>query len=186
METAVQTWQRMMQATSTGLVRNFTATIAMDTYLVLNDLFDEDVLEAYTNYNLARPVPEAHRKYFNAARGGHHGDYRAGMGAKIANAADALRRFPGTKRAVITIPNTSLPHHSVDATAKCMREMHLYLDGRTLNATVLMRAQAAQIFPKNIHFMGALMHEVARQVGDDVAVGQLFYVATTLVQERAD
>ena len=94
---------------------------------------------------------------------------------------------------------------------KCMREMHFYLEeeeeeedgGWLLNATVLMRAQAAEIFPKNIHFIGSLMDRVADGLNqqcldgasDDmdasrgkgrVNLGVLFYLATTLVSVRED
>ena len=70
-----------------------------------------------------------------------------------------------------------------------MREIHFYLDDGVLNATVWMRAQAAEIFPKNIHFVGSLMDTVARGVsseGKAVIVGELFYLATTLVSVRED
>jgi len=95
-----------------------------------------------------------------------------------------------------------------------MREIHFYINhrndnddddhekddddaaaGETLDATVLMRAQAAEIFPKNIHFIASLMNRVAQELnvslGNDnekkkIKVGVLFYVATTLVSVRDD
>jgi hypothetical protein len=66
------------------------------------------------------------------------------------------------------------------------------LNVMTLNATVLMRAQAAEIFPKNVHFIGMLMETIAdamnasadMEEGCRVEVGELFYLATTLVSVR--
>jgi len=165
------------------------------------------------------------------------------MTAKIDNVVDCLRRFPQSKRAVVSIPPNDhrRPDHTDDGNAKCMREIHLYLDDdddggeddageeseendegerrrrkkrkKVLNGTVLMRAQAAEIFPKNVHFVGCLMETVARRLssspsscnndGDEddeddgvrqeqqeqqreqeVRVGELFYLATTLVSTR--
>ena len=113
------------------------------------------------------------------------------MKVKIDNVVDCLRLFPKSKRAVITIPNKSTPSHTSDDDAKCMREIHFYLDnnGCVLNATVWMRAQAAEIFPKNIHFVGSLMNVVASKSSSqlqNVRIGTLFYLATTLVSVRED
>jgi hypothetical protein len=66
-----------------------------------------------------------------------------------------------------------------------------------------MRAQAAEIFPKNVHFLGRLMEMVAQQLtlngasagsdndandGKDAVsvfeIGEIFYLATTLVSAR--
>lgn len=52
-----------------------------------------------------------------------------------------------------------------------------------------MRSQAAEIFPKNIHFVGRLMDCVATGLtnGDkNIRIGELFYIATTLVSVRED
>jgi hypothetical protein len=53
-----------------------------------------------------------------------------------------------------------------------------------LNATVFFRAQAAEIFPKNIHFVGALLAEIAGSLSEDISPGILHYHATTLVSTR--
>ena len=178
-----------------GMVRNYTSLIKMQDFTVATELFPIKALEVYSAYNLGEDIKEEDReKYFSAHRGGSQGDYREDMKDKIANVVDCLIKFPRSKRAVITIPNTSKPKHKNDDDAKCMREMHFYLDGNALNATVLMRAQAAEIFPKNIHFVGSLMDKVASAIsekkdldGDDkISVGQLFYLATTLVSVRED
>ena len=65
-----------------------------------------------------------------------------------------------------------------------MREIHFHLQDGSLNATVLFRAQAALIFPKNIHFIGSLMDEVIRNLKADVKIGELFYLASVLVKDR--
>jgi hypothetical protein len=52
-----------------------------------------------------------------------------------------------------------------------------------------MRAQAAEIFPKNIHFVGTLMDCVATSLTNNdktIKIGQLFYLATTIVSVRED
>ena len=164
----------------------------MTNHTVETDLFPLAALQVYSAYNLEEPIPEQDRvKYFSAHRGGSQGDYREGMKVKIDNVVDCLRLFPQSKRAVITIPNTSTPSHTCDDDAKCMREIHFYFDndGCVLNATVWMRAQAAEIFPKNIHFIGSLMDVVACKLSNQsrsVRIGTLFYLATTLVSVRED
>ena len=201
-----------MNAETAGgaLVRNFHRRINMRSFEVETDLFPREALDAYSEYNLGNPVSdEQHDKYFSEHRGGAQGDYREGIKEKIANVTDCLTRFPPSKRAIITVPNNSSAPHTSDAEAKCLREIHFYLDmdndkkKMALNATVLMRAQAAEIFPKNIHFIGRLMETIAQQVvvtgipagndndanggGDAVSVveiGELFYLATTLVSVR--
>lgn len=108
------------------------------------------------------------------------------MAAKITNVVDCLSRFPLSKRALITISNNPAASHESDDDAKCMRELQLYLDtDNKLCGTVLFRAQAALIFPKNIHFIGALIREVASRLPGRPQLGKLFYVATILVSDRA-
>ena len=185
--TCTETWRKMTALTADGtLVRNFSQRISMTDYTVETDLFPREALQAYSAWNLGLAVsPEMKQKYFSAHRGGSQGDYREHMPEKIANVVDCLARFPGSKRAVITIPNNPLPSHISDDDAKCMRELHFYLDGSRLSATVFFRAQAAEIFPKNIHFVGSLMDAICRALpGGNIARGELFYLATTLVSDR--
>jgi hypothetical protein len=199
-----QVWEEMNAATADGvLVRNFHRRISMRSYEVETDLFPREALDAYSEYNLGNHVSDAqHDKYFSEHRGGLQGDYQEFIKEKISNVTDCLNRFPFSKRAIITVPNNSSAPHTSDADAKCLREIHFYLDEdddkkkMILNATVLMRAQAAEIFPKNIHFIGKLMETIAEQVvitndanggGGDILVveiGELFYLATTLVSVR--
>jgi hypothetical protein len=67
-----------------------------------------------------------------------------------------------------------------------VRELHLYLDdaGR-LSGTVFLRAQAAALFPKNIHMLGSIMQEIAAQLPQRPALGTLFYLASILVADRS-
>ncbi len=208
--TCHQVWEEMNSLLSnpgTKFIRNYSRSIDMSPskgYTVETDLFPLEALKVYSAYNLQGEIEEEQRKkYFSAHRGGSQGDYRESMKEKIANVVDCLRRFPSSKRAVITIPNTSKPNHESDDDAKCMREIHFYLDQdeensttsddskmkMKLNATVWMRAQAAEIFPKNIHFVGSLMERVAEGIMSEsvnVEIGVLFYLATTLVSVRED
>jgi len=159
-------------------------------YIIETDLFPLEALKVYSAHNLGDSIKEVDQaKYFSAHRGGSQGDYREEMKRKVANVVDCLSKYPESKRAVITVPNTSLPSHTSDDDAKCMREIHFYLDGEILNATVWMRAQAAEIFPKNIHFVGTLMDCVATSLTNNdktIKIGQLFYLATTVVSVRED
>lgn len=181
------TWERMTALTAGGHdVRNFHADILITDHLVETELFPEDALRAYTAWNLELPVSDEDRAtYFSAHRGGNQGDYRAGMRAKIANVVDCLTAFPASKRAVISVVPRDDATHTDDGAAKCMREIHLHLDGDVLNATVLFRSQAAEIFPKNIHFVGALVAEVAGRLPGTVRPGTVHYLATILVSDRS-
>lgn len=183
--TCQQAWRNMTEQSQSACVRNYTQTLAMDDYLVETELFPKAVLEAYTAWNLELPLGLEQQQFFNAQRGGGQGDYRQGMRKKIANVVDCLNRFPLSKRAIITISNNAFANHESDDDAKCLRELHFYLDHNQLNASCFFRAQAALIFPKNIHFIGALMAEIAQSLTPAVSVGQLFYCATILVSDRS-
>lgn len=166
-------------------VRNFVQVLDMSDYLVETELFPKEALEAYSSWNLEKEITEEHRRYLSELRGGRQGDYREGMSRKIANVVDCLTKYPTSKRAVITTCNQSIPNHSSDEDTKCLREIHLYLDENDrLSATVFFRAQAALIFPKNIHFIGSVMTEVAGRLPQKPALGTLFYLATVLVLDR--
>lgn len=137
-------------------------------YTVQTELFPVPALKFYSRFNLGLFDPENNAQdkkdqatYYNAARGGGQGDYREGLQQKISNVVSALTQFPHSKRAVLTIPcttHTSVESdHTVTDWAKCLRELHFYLDSNgRLSCTGFMRAQAASIFPKNIHFIGKL------------------------------
>lgn len=199
-----QVWEEMNELLADRkIIRNYARRIQLgpggqgagnkndNNYTINTELFPVEALKVYSAYNLGDDIEEEERrKYFSAHRGGSQGDYRNGMKRKVDNVVDCLSKYPKSKRAVITIPNTSTPSHVSDDDAKCMREIHFYLDDDVLNATVLMRAQAAEIFPKNIHFIGSLMHRISEtlqvKIGNKVMIGELFYLATTLVSVRDD
>lgn len=178
-------WQRMTEIAAQGPVRNYVQNLDMSDYLVETDVFPEEALLAYTAYNLERDLTAEQQKLKNSNRGGAQGDYRKGMARKIANVVDCLSKFPNSKRAIITISNDPMPDHSSDIDAKCVRELQLYLaeDG-SLSGTVFLRAQAAFLFPKNIHMLGSIMTEVAQQLPGKPKLGTLFYLAGILVTDR--
>lgn len=181
-----QAWQTMTEATSKGSVRNYTQELDMSDFLVETDLFSKPVLEAYSAWNLEREITEEQKQYFSDLRGGGQGDYRQGMAAKISNVVDCLTQYPQSKRAIIAISNYPNHEHQSDDQAKCMREIHLALtDDNELIGTVFFRAQASLIFPKNIHFIGSVMTEVANGLACKPKLGSLFYLATILVSDRA-
>ena len=182
-----ETWEIMTQLTGKhGSIRNFQQTIRMDDFVVETELFPIEALMVYSAWNLEQDISEENiQAYFSDHRGGSQGDYRAGMKSKLSNVVDCLKKFPESKRAVLTIPNTARAHHSPDVEAKCMREIHFYIEGDTLNATVLFRAQAAEIFPKNIHFIGSMLVDVASKLKGNLKPGVVYYLATTLVGDRS-
>jgi len=180
------TWRHMTEICAQRPVRNFTQVLDMSDYLIETELFPEPVLVAYSAYNMELAVSENQARLMNARRGGAQGDYREGMRRKIDNVVDCLTKFPASKRAVIAICNAPMAEHGSDEDAKCMREIHLYLDddGR-LSGTALFRAQAASLFPKNIHMIGSIMREIANRLPQKPVLGTLFYVATVLVSDRS-
>ena len=180
----LEAYQLMCQLTEgQKTVRNLHLDIQLDPWLVETELFPQEALEAYSAWNLEHDISaELREKYFSAHRGGSQGDYRDGMRSKIDNVVDCLTHFPQSKRAVITIVNDPSPAHSDDAAAKCMREIHFYVEGSEVGATVLFRAQAAEIFPKNIHFIGEMVAEIANRL--DKTPGRLHYLTTILVADR--
>lgn len=175
---------------SQKMIRNFSCKIFIgreEHYTLETGLFPTDSLKVYSAWNLEDTInAEDKAKYFSAHRGGSQGDYRSGMRRKIQNVIDCLQKFPNSKRAVITIPNNPYHCHDCDDDSKCMREIHFYFNEKhdRLDATVWMRAQAAEIFPKNIHFIGSLMQRISEALC--VNPGELFYLATTLVSVRED
>jgi hypothetical protein len=184
---AKKVYEEMLSLTKHNLVhRNYSALISMQDYLVASSLFSKDALLAYSNYNMGNGVsPEDKLQYFSDIRGGSQGDYSEEMPQKIDNVIDCLNKFPNSKRASINIPNSSLAHHSSDADAKCLREIYFYIDNNRLCATVFMRAQAAIIFPKNIHFIGTLMDHIGSHLDSPIEPDYLYYLTVNLVHDRA-
>jgi thymidylate synthase len=178
-------WRRMTDLAAQGQQRNYVQNLDMSDFTVETALFPVEALEAYSAYNMERSLGETQRAWLSENRGGAQGDYRAGMGRKIDNVVDCLNRFPKSKRAVIATSNDAMASHESDADAKCLRELHLYLDeDGKLSGSVYFRAQAASLFPKNLHMIGSIMTRVASQLPKRPALGTLFYVTTILVSDR--
>ena len=179
-------WQQMTEACADGPVRNYVQVLDMRDFVVETGLFPLAALEAYSAWNTGKELTTEQREYFNANRGGAQGDYRDGMAQNIANSVDCLTRFPQSKRAIITVCNEPMPDHASDADAKCVRELHLYLDDDgNLSGTLTLRAQAASLFPKNIHMVGTIMARIADQLPGNPDLGTVFYLATLLVPDRS-
>ncbi len=178
-------WRNMTAVSKDASVRNFTQSLDMSDYLVETDVFPEEVLVAYSAHNMEKELTAEQKQFMNANRGGAQGDYRDGMAAKIANVVDCLTKFPQSKRALITVCNEPMPDHRSDSDAKCVRELQLYLDDDgTLSGTVFLRAQAAFLFPKNIHMLGSIMTEIAQRLPHKPALGTLFYLTGILASDR--
>jgi len=179
-------WEQMTEASQQHSVRNYTQNLDMSNFLVETDVFPEEVLVAYSAYNMEIELSAEQKAFMNANRGGAQGDYRDGMAAKIANVVDCLTNFPQSKRAIITVSNEPMPDHSSDDDAKCVRELQVYLDDDgNLSGTVFLRAQAAFLFPKNIHMLGSIMSAIAQRLPGKPKLGELFYLAGILVADRS-
>jgi hypothetical protein len=105
-------WQHMTEVSKDVSVRNFTQSLDMSDHLVETDVFPEEVLVAYSAYNMAKELTAEQKKFMNANRGGAQGDYRDGMARKTANVVDCLTKFQQSKRALITVCNEPMPDHS--------------------------------------------------------------------------
>lgn len=179
-------WLEMCDISARGAARNYVQLLDMSDFTVETELFPKAALEAYSAFNMEKELTAEQRVWLNESRGGAQGDYRQGMAGKIDNVVDCLTRYPASKRAIIAICNEPGAKHSDDASAKCVRELHLYLDDNgKLGGTVLLRAQAAMLFPKNIHMVGSIMTEIAGRLPNNPALGNLFYLATILVADRS-
>ena len=180
-----EAWQRMTEIAREGQVRNYVQVLDMSDFVVETDVFPKEVLDVYTAYNMEQALSEEQQQFMNENRGGPQGDYREGMASKIDNVVDCLTGFPESKRAIITISNESMPSHESDSDAKCVRELQLHVDenGR-LSGTLFLRAQAAFLFPKNIHMVGSIMTEIAGRLPGKPALGTLFYLTSILVADR--
>jgi hypothetical protein len=163
---------------------NISALLDMRDFTVTNELFDRETLEAYSRYNLGKTISPQQKVLMNEAKGGAQGDYHHLMPQKIANVVDCLTRFPHSKRALITIAPDPLASHSNDRDAKCLREVYFRREGKILHASCVFRAQAVSIFPKNIHFIGTLMMEIAKAIPPGLELGGLGYFAVRLVRNR--
>ena len=175
------------------IIRNFVGTISSlssSSIVIPSPLFPLPVLQFYTKHNMGLLDPikdkDLYEKYYNEARGGGQGDYSFGFREKMENVVDCLKRYPNSKRAVITLPysNKTSPQvlHSDTAEQKCLRELTFFIEEGRLHCTGFMRAQAVTIFPKNIHFVGSVMQELSNRIG--VEGGSYTHFVVTLVRDR--
>ena len=108
------------------------------------------------------------------------------MRRKIANAIDCLRTHPNSKRASIPIPFTDEGSSQIDwrdqGQTKCCRELYLYVEEGRLSCTGVLRVQNASIFPKNMHFFGALLRRCAAELG--LPLGVYTHVVASLCHDR--
>jgi thymidylate synthase len=181
------------ELTKKSKVRNFCGVIEnmnRDSIVVETDLFTKEILEFYSKHNMGlldkAKDAEVYSKYYTELRGGSMGDYSDKFQDKFSNVVDALTKFPNTKRGIITMPYSNKKSHEVkhseDSEYKCLRELHFYIEDGLLHCTGFMRAQAAIIFPKNIHFIGEVFNQVSEQI--NVPVGSYTHFVTTLVYDR--
>jgi thymidylate synthase len=174
-------------------IRNFCGVIEeMDnnSIVIETELFNKEVLDFYSMHNMSKldkiKDDEMYKKYYNQQRGGDMGDYSSFFEEKYQNVLDSLRKFPNSKRAIITMPYSDKKSyevlHSNDAEQKCLRELHFYIEDDLLFCTGFMRAQAAIIFPKNIHFIGSVFNRLAEDLG--ISLGTYTHFVTCLVYDR--
>ena len=164
-------------------VRNFFGVIPMmppptdDRSFIENELFQKTHLLHYTSKNLGDGGINSDLE--STERGAGQGDYSYGMKQKIENVVRCLKVCRCSKRAVLPIPFARVPSAQVNfsdkAQTKCMRELIFYLEkvnnGREeflrLCCTGFFRMQNANIFPKNLHFICALMDKIAKELEKD-------------------
>lgn len=192
---AASVYEEMRSLTSAGgdfTIHNYMAVIedmsSPEAALVETELFPRDALEFYTKWNMGDPVEDADvAKFRTPERGGAQGDYRLGMRKKIANAVDCLQTHSNSKRASIPIPFATEGSESVDwrdaGQTKCCRELYLYVEGGRLSCTGILRVQNASIFPKNMHFFGALLRHVASELG--LPLGVYTHNVASLCHDRS-
>jgi thymidylate synthase len=174
-------------------IRNFCGVIENMNRKFLSietDIFNNDILEFYTKHNMGlldkNKDYQKYEKYYNEMRGGEMGDYSYKFQDKLANVVDALKKFPKSKRAIITMPysrkTSDQVKHSNDSENKCLRELQFFIEDDYLHCTGFMRAQASIIFPKNIHFIGEVFNQIADEI--NVPIGTYTHFVTTLVYDR--
>lgn len=165
----------------------FKLPIKNGSYIYQTLLWNKQALEYYSYYNLGLDVSELGKKiHMNPLRGGPQGDYRKGMKSKIEKVILSLKRNPKSKRAVLTIPFTDKCSLCVksedDAEWKCLREIYFSIEDGKLSATGVMRSQALNILPKNIHFIGTMIERIAKEL--NVSSGTYTHFMHYLVTDR--
>ena len=193
-KTARSLYDEMRHLTRAGgdfTVHNYVAVLedlSEEATTVETELFPLAALDFYTRWNLEETITDEEiDAYKTPERGGAQGDYRYGMGRKIDNAIDCLRTHQNSKRASIPIPFTDSGSETIDwrdpGQTKCCRELYLYVEEGRLSCTGVLRVQNASIFPKNIHFFGALLRRCAAEL--DVPLGVYTHVVASLCHDRS-
>jgi len=165
-------------------------SITRESILIETELFPKDALLFYTNHNMGlvsyETAPELYKQFYNNQRGGGQGDYSCSFQEKFKNVADCLTNFSESKRAVLTMPYSKKLSQDVkhfdDEEQKCLRELHFFVEGECLHCTGFMRSQARIIFPKNVHFIGTVMIDLAEIL--KLRTGSYTHFITTLVDGR--
>jgi len=174
---------------------------------IVTDLFDKKTMLAYAKKNCEVNLTDKEKELFSEYRGGGQGDYSLGMSNKIENIVKCLTEFPHSKRAIIMINHRRWMHYETQD-AKCLREMHFYLekiydpdkafeitDGKDtiyykLNCTAFMRAQAVDIMPKNLYFtyyiMNLIKNKLQKTLEHTVELGNYTHFVTNLAKTRND
>lgn len=171
---------------------NFVGTIenmSKENLILETPLWTKAALEAYTDFNMGKYISRERYELFNSDRGGPQGDYSSTLPDGILLVKQALSSKLTSKRAVLTIPPfTSGTLRKVDLDKddqhwKCLRELYFRIeeDGK-LHCTGTMRSQAVNIFAKNIHLIGTVMHHIASHMG--VEVGTYTHFAHFLCKDR--
>ena len=192
-KTARSLYDEMRHLTRAGgdfTIHNYAAVLedlSEDATTVETELFPRAALDFYTRWNLEEKITDEEiDAYKTPERGGAQGDYRRGMRRKIANAVDCLRTHSNSKRASIPIPFTDSGSETIDwrdqGQTKCCRELYLYVEEGKLSCTGVLRVQNASIFPKNMHFFGALLRQVATEL--DLPLGVYTHVVASLCHDR--
>jgi hypothetical protein len=184
--------KHMLECAKTGKVLHYIAQLALSPEQATvhpTPLFPMEALEAYTAKNLGDLVTLDQEKWFCEKRGGDQGDYSDLITEKILGVVSCLNDRPYSKRAYIVIPNNTAPDARVDADAKCMQLLNMMIEKSSsgilrLNASVTFRAQAVEIFPKNIHFIGALLRRICDELDATISPGDLLYHACILTTHR--
>jgi thymidylate synthase len=156
-------------------IRNFCGFIEnmdRDSLAVETELFPKEALEFYTKVNMELinqdTNPEDFKKYYIPMRGGGQGDYSYKFQEKYKHVIECLTNKPDSKRAIISMTHSKKYSHEVrpedDNEAKCLRELVFYTEDNALHCTGFMRAQSAVIFPKNIHFIGTVLNDIADEL----------------------
>ena len=192
-KTARSLYDEMRSLTRAGgdfTIHNYCAVLedlSAEATTVETELFPVEALDFYTRWNLEEEITDEEiDAYKTPERGGAQGDYRRGMRRKIANAVDCLRTHENSKRASIPIPFTDEGSSAIDwrdqGQTKCCRELYLYVEEGKLSCTGVLRVQNASIFPKNIHFFGALLRRCAAELG--LPLGVYTHVVASLCHDR--